>query len=97
MESIETYPVEAQSIISRVVGNRQLQSYEHMDGVVAAFGRIDRRLSDRALSKDNCERYIPLIAEHRSELEEMFLVFFPELMHAVKETCHREDVVHWKI
>jgi acyl carrier protein phosphodiesterase len=97
LEKLETYPKEAQYIIKRVVGNRQLQSYAHMDGVVAAFGRIDKRLSDRALSKDNCERYIPLIAEHREELEEMFLAFFPELMQAVKQTCHREDVVHWKI
>ena len=96
METIENYPKEAQSVIARVVGNRQLQSYAHMTGVVSAFERIDRRLSDRALSKDNCERYIPLIAEHKKELEEMFLVFFPELMHAVKESYHRDDVVHWK-
>jgi len=47
--------------------------------------------------KNNCQRYIPLIAEHRAELEEMFLDFFPELMQAVRETCHREDVLHWKI
>jgi len=97
LDKMETYPEAAQDIIRRVVGNRQLDSYEHMDGVVAAFGRIDRRLSDRALSKDNCERYIPLIAKHRDELEENFLRFFPELMQAVKETCHRNDVVHWKI
>ena len=96
MESIEGYPQKAQSVIHRVVGNRQLSSYKHMDGVVATFGRIDRRLSDRALSKDNCERYIPLIAENRKELEKNFLLFFPELMQAVKQMCHRLDVTHWK-
>jgi len=95
--AIGDYPEKAQSIITRVVSNRQLSSYEHMDGVVAAFGRIDRRLSDRALSKDTATRYIPLIAKEREELEENFLIFFPELMKEVKETCHRDDVVHWKI
>lgn len=94
--AIGDYPDKAQQVISRVIASRQLSSYEHMDGVVAAFGRIDRRLSDRALSKDNTTRYIPLIAKERDELEENFLIFFPELMLAVKETCLRDDVVHWK-
>lgn len=94
--AIGDYPEKAQHVITRVVANRQLSSYEHMDGVVAAFGRIDRRLSDRALSKDNTTRYIPLIAKEREELEENFLIFFPELMLAVKEACQRDDVLHWK-
>jgi len=93
----DDYPDKAKDVIKRVVANRQLSSYEHMDGVVAAFERIDNRLSDRALSKDNCRRYIPLIADNRKELENNFLVFFPELMRAVKETCLRDDVVHWKV
>jgi acyl carrier protein phosphodiesterase len=95
LESMEFYPQEAQSVIRRVVGNRQLSSYEHMDGVVDAFRRIDTRLSDRAISKDSCERYIPLIAKERDELEEKFLIFFPELMQMVNKSCHRSDVEHW--
>ena len=96
LEGMEGYPKEAQSVIQRVVANRQLSSYAHMDGVVDAFRRLDNRLSDRARSKDTCERYIPLIAQNREELETNFLSFFPELMDAVKERCHRLDVVHWK-
>lgn len=97
LEHIEEYPQEVQNIINRVVGNRQLESYAHMDGVAAAFERIDMRLSDSALSKDNCNRYIPLIAKHKDELEENFLQFFPELMRQAKQSCHPEDVAHWKI
>ena len=96
LEGMEGYPKEAQSVIHRVVANRQLSSYAHMDGVVDAFRRLDNRLSDRARSKDTCERYIPLIAQNREALETNFLSFFPELMDAVKERCHRLDVVHWK-
>jgi len=95
--AIGDYPDKAQDVITRVVGNRQLSSYEHMDGVVAAFERIDNRLSDRARSKDTCTRYIPLIAKERNALEDAFLLFFPELMKAVKETCKSDDVLHWKI
>ena len=97
LTEIDGYPDLAKDVIKRVVGNRQLSSYAHMDGVVSAFRRIDGRLSDRAKSKDNSTRYIPLIAENRKDLEADFLLFFPELMQAVKETCHRDDVVHWKI
>jgi len=94
---LEHYPAEAKRVISRVVGSRQLSSYAHMHGVVDAFRRIDARLSDRARSKDNCERYIPLIAEHREDLEADFLQFFPELMASVSEKCLRQDVSHWRL
>ena len=95
--AIKNYPEKAQNVINSVVSNRQLTSYEHMDGVIAAFGRIDRRLSDRALSKDNCERYIPLIAENREALEADFLLFFPELMAKVRSECKMKTFKHWSI
>jgi len=91
------YPPRAKNVISRVVGSRQLSSYAHMHGVVDAFRRIDARLSERARSKDNCERYLPLIAEHREELEANFLRFFPDLMQSVREKCLRQDVTHWRV
>ena len=69
----------------------------HMHGVVDAFRRIDVRLSDRARSKDNCARYIPLIAEHKEDLEADFLQFFPELLESVAAKCLREDVGHWRL
>ena len=95
--AIGDYPDKAQEVITKVVSNRQLVSYEHMDGVVAAFGRIDNRLSDRARSKDTTTRYIPLIAENREELEADFLLFFPELMAMVKEECIMKTFEHWKL
>jgi len=97
LEDVSAYPPLAQNIIKRVVGNRQLSSYAHMDGVVDAFQRIHHRLSPRAKDKDDIMRYIPFIARERKELEENFLTFFPQLMQAVQETCLRSDVKHWKI
>jgi acyl carrier protein phosphodiesterase len=95
--SLKGYPDKAQNVITKVVSNRQLGSYEHMDGVVAAFGRIDKRLSDRAKSKDTCTRYIPLIAKEREYLEDAFLDFFPQLMQTVRETCRNDSIQHWKL
>ncbi len=97
LRDINCYPDRAQDIIRRVVGNRQLSSYAHMDGVVDAFRRIDARLSDRAKNKDTTTRYIPLIAKEREALEADFLDFFPELMQVVREGCVRSDVGHWKV
>lgn len=97
LESVHEYPDKAQNIIRRVIGNRQLSSYAHMDGVVDAFRRIDGRLSDRVKNKDTTTRYIPLIAKERKVLEADFLLFFPELMGMVKQSCLRSDVSHWKV
>jgi acyl carrier protein phosphodiesterase len=96
LDVVSGYPPEAQNIIRRVIGNRQLGSYIHMDGVVSAFRRIDARLSVRARGKDNMARYIPLIAEQRELLERDFLDFFPELMYELKHHSQAE-VNHWKI
>jgi len=68
-----------------------------MNGVINAFERIDTRLSDRARSKDTSTRYIPFIGREKEYLEKAFLEFFPELMGMVKETCYRDDIMHWKI
>ncbi len=97
LRDMRSYPEDAQDIIRRVVGNRQLSSYVHMDGVVDAFRRIDARLSQRAKSKDCMSRYIPLIAKERKNLERDFLAFFPALMLSVKARCHLDDVKHWKV
>lgn len=97
LNAIQTYPSNAQTIIQRVVTNKQLMSYEHMDGVVAAFGRIDKRLSERAKTKDTTTRYIPFILEKNEALEKDFLLFFPELMAMVKSECKLKTFEHWKM
>ncbi len=96
LDEVHTYPPLAQDILSRVVNNRQLSSYAHMEGVVAAFERIDRRLSVRARGKDNMQRYIPLIAKERDALERDFLDFFPQLMAHTGKQCSAYQMRHWK-
>jgi len=96
IQAITTYPHKAQEVIQQVIKNKQLLSYTSMDGVIAAFGRIDLRLSDRARSKDTCTRYTPLIEAQWEGLEADFLLFFPELMAMVEASCERQHFGHWR-
>jgi acyl carrier protein phosphodiesterase len=89
------YPPEAKQVIHRVVENRQLDSYDRMDGVKRAFMRIDNRLSQRVRQKDGMMGYLTLIEIHRTELEASFLRFFPELMAHVREHAPDEPFDHW--
>ena len=90
------YPSEAKRVIHRVVENRQLDSYDRMDGVKRAFMRIDNRLSERVKEKDGMMGYLSLIEMNRTELEASFLRFFPELMAHVRENTAREPFDHWE-
>ena len=94
--AIINYPPRAKEVIGKVVNNRQLGSYSKMQGVHDAFGRIDTRLSQRALKKDTATRYIPLIKREEKKLEEDFLVFFPDLMKAVHKQMGYKTPKHWK-
>jgi acyl carrier protein phosphodiesterase len=90
------YPPEAKYVVQRVVENRQLDSYDRMDGVKRAFMRIDNRLSDRVKQRDGMMGYLTLIEMHRTELEASFLRFFPELMAHVREEIPSELFDHWQ-
>jgi acyl carrier protein phosphodiesterase len=89
------YPQEAKYVVQRVVENRQLESYDRMDGVKKAFMRIDNRLSERVKQRDGMMRYLTLIEMHRTELEASFLRFFPDLMAHVRETTESASFDHW--
>jgi len=95
-QAIVNYPDRAQEVIARVVINRQLSSYITMDGVERAFGRIDKRLSERTRSKDTATRYLPIIMQEMSYLEEAFLDFFPELMAEIAQGLDADKIQHWK-
>jgi len=95
--AIVDYPDRAQEVIARVVMNRQLSSYISMDGVERAFGRIDKRLSERTRSKDTAIRYLPIIIEKNDYLEKAFLDFFPELMEEIAKGLDAQAIEHWKL
>jgi len=95
--AIVGYPDRAQEVIARVVINRQLSSYISMDGVASAFGRIDKRLSERTRSKDTTTRYLPIIAKENEYLEKAFLDFFPELMENISSGLDAQHIRHLRL
>lgn len=95
--AMQGYPDRAQEVIARVVINRQLSSYISMDGVERAFGRIDKRLSERVRSKDTATRYLPIIKKENDYLEKAFLDFFPELMEETAKELDAQSIEHWKL
>ena len=97
LKTIIDYPNKPRVIIERVVKTGQLSSYHSMNGVEAALGRIDKRLSVRAKSKDTAIRYLPIIIKENAYLEEAFLDFFPELMIEISKNLPKDSIKHWKI
>jgi len=90
------FPPDAKQVVIRVVENRQLDSYATMEGVKRAFMRIDNRLSDRAKSKDTMMYYLSLVQIHHTELEAMFLAFFPDLMAHLQNKMPSLSFEHWR-
>jgi len=95
--AMQGYPDRAQEVIARVVINRQLSSYISMDGVERAFGRIDKRLSERTRNKDTATRYMPIIVQENDYLEKAFLDFFPDLMEEIAKGLDVDEIRHWKL
>jgi acyl carrier protein phosphodiesterase len=90
-------PHKARNVIKKVINNKQLSSYSSLDGVQAAFKRIDARLSSRAIKKDNTTNYLPYIIENKSILEEKFLEFFPQLQLHISQYLKHKTPNYWKI
>ena len=97
LQTVVQYPDRPRVIIERVVMTKQLSSYNTMDGVEHALGRIDKRLSERAKSKDTAIRYLPIIIKENEYLEEAFLDFFPELMMEIAKDLPKDTIIHWNI
>jgi len=95
--AMDGYPDRAQEVIARVVINRQLSSYITMDGVARAFGRIDKRLTERTRSKDTATRYLPIILKENDYLEKAFLDFFPDLMVEIAKELEPQHIRHWRL
>ena len=94
-EQIEGYPDKAKTVITRVVDIKLLSSYSDLEGLGEGFKRIDKRLSQRVLTKETTFSYLPLITYEMHNIEQDFLEFFPELMEHVKKNLDNEYLTHW--
>ncbi len=78
------FPERPQKIVSRMAQTDLLGQYKTFNDLIAALGRIDRRLSARARAKETASQYITVLTEQYEPLKSDFNVFFPELIHFFK-------------
>ena len=72
-----------------------LLSYSSLEGLMTAFKRIDGRLSDRVLAKENTSGYLPILATQIEAIEGDFKRFFPQLVSHFKSESGFAVHEHW--
>lgn len=79
-KTLEVYPDRPREIMRPIIHHDVLRSYGTIMGVKQALGRIDYRLSERILKKENASGYLPEITRELDYIEEDFFVFFTDLI-----------------
>lgn len=94
---LEIISPKAQEVLNKIIKYKILNKYQNIDDLKIAFSRIDKRLSDKLLSRDNASSYFEAVKEHIYDLEKDFLQFFPQLCKFVKLHVDNSKLEHWKI
>ncbi|WP_309497506.1 ACP phosphodiesterase [Sulfurovum sp.] len=90
-------PSHAHKLVSNLAINDRLNRYHNLDQLKRSFESIDRRLSQRLLSRESAISYIDIVSDKIEELEDDFMTFFPELCNSIKPNLDEEHISHWKI
>ncbi len=86
LRASEQFPEMASEFVQSMVKSDRLARYGDLGEVEWAYGRIDSRLSDRALQAGRLVDFMPSLKEQHKNLEADFAEFFPQLMqHVGKE------------
>ncbi|NET09432.1 MAG: DUF479 domain-containing protein [Symploca sp. SIO2B6] len=88
-------PQKAQEFLTRLIRSDLLFSYITLDGIHLALGRMDRRLSKRILAKETATGYWSALNEQQYEIEQDFLLFFPQLVSHFKLHARVTAKDHW--
>jgi acyl carrier protein phosphodiesterase len=92
-----SFPDHASQWVIHLIENDRLNKYHELSQLKEAFGRIDKRLSPKLLSKESAIEYFDIVCEQIDDLENDFLSFFPDLCHVVKENSQHANLNHWKL
>lgn len=95
--NMHTLPDEAKQKLKSLIEFDLLNKYQTLEHLNQSFNRVDRRISLRVLKRDNVSRYFEIVSENIDEIEEDFLLFFPQLCNKVKENVNNSKLKHWKI
>lgn len=76
-------PDELKDQIDKMIDSDFLRAYANKTRMLSSLKWMDRRVS----FKSNFAGAIEDINENEAEMEEMFMIFFPELIEQVKQSC----------
>jgi len=93
--AIKTYPEKARAFVSKLILSNCLTSYASMEGIKIAFERVDRRLSARLAAKDNTSGYFALVNQRLPDIEQDFLLYFPDLLRFFSSKTPRSSLGKW--
>lgn len=93
---LEFLPQNAEIAVERLIKFNILNKYQKVEHLEKAFGRFDKRLSEKLASRDTASSYFEAVDKNIEQLEKDFLVFFPELCKEVRKNVNSEKISHWK-
>lgn len=94
IDASQRFPEKPKETIRRIVAADMLSSYSTIDGLEQAFARVDARLSERILKKENTLSYLNVVKQEMPNLDADFQIFFPDLMSRVF-SVYGGEFEHW--
>lgn len=96
-QELQSMPLNAYTALNRLIEYKILNKYQEVQNLQTAFQRVDRRLSQKVLSRDSASNYYEAVKDNINSLEDDFLEFFPILCKEVKKNIDDTNINHWKI
>lgn len=90
-------PLKASKPLERLIEFDLLNKYQNLEYLRMAFERLDKRLSARLFKRDQAINYFHRVNEHIEDIENDFLLFFPQLCQKVRNNVNQNKLEHWKI
>ncbi len=90
-------PSDASGLVYNLAQNDRLNRYHSLEQLKRSFERIDTRLSERLLARETASSYMDVVSDNIEQLENDFMVFFPELCRSIKSNLEPKFIDHWKI
>lgn len=94
---LPSLPIEVQKPLQRMVDFEILHQYQTLNQLHEAFQRVDKKVSQRVLKRDNATHYHDAVTKNIDKLEEDFLDFFPALCQHIKPLLNENRLNHWRI
>jgi len=94
---LKDLPISARALVANLVNENRLGSYSNLNQLKESFKRIDTRLSEKLLLRESAISYFDIINDKIEELENDFLIFFPDLCNIIRKELNQNNLSHWRI